>query len=365
MGGDGGDYLSGDKGDDSVAGDAGDDSLNGGLGNDVIEGGSGVDLMWFGRSKVGVTVDLAEGQASGMGRDRMSGIEDLGGTYRGDDTLIGDESANMLQGFGGDDVIRGEGGDDRLLADQGDDLYDGGLGRNVIDYRYSYYGPVIVNLLAGSATGDGEDIFVSINDVTGTQYSDLLIGDDAANILNGLGGDDILRGGVGDDTHLGGRGWDVMFGGPGDDVLEGNQGFDGADYGRAGGPVSVDLSMGSATGTGPHHLKRRRRLRLGLRRHARGDDASNIVNGRAGNDSIDAGGGDDLIQGGPGDDNYLGGEGVDTLDFGTSPDPMNANLGKRIGDRAGNGHDRRCREPVRHRLRRPPHRGRGHQPHPG
>jgi Ca2+-binding RTX toxin-like protein len=177
LGGD--DYIDGRGGDDVICGGPGRDQLLGGDGNDVVDGGPGTDVMVFGRSRIGVTADLSTGVATGMGRDRFSGIEGLGGTSRGNDVLIGDDRANLFQGFGGDDVIRADDGDDRIFSDPGDDTFDGGEGRDTVDFSTSYAGPVIVNLLAKSAAGDGEDAFVGIEDVSGTVYGDLLIGDDA------------------------------------------------------------------------------------------------------------------------------------------------------------------------------------------
>ena len=130
------------------------------------------------------------------------------------------------------------GGDDRLMGSRGDDAYQGGPGADVVDFRSSYAGPVIVNLSADSAFGDGDDALDSIEHAIGSDYGDLLIGDDASNVLDGGGGDDILRGGAGDDEHVGGRGNDVLFGGPGDDVLEGGNGADGL-YGQDGNDTMV------------------------------------------------------------------------------------------------------------------------------
>jgi Ca2+-binding RTX toxin-like protein len=73
----------------------------------------------------------------------------------------------------------------------------------------------------------------SIAELIGTPYDDVLIGNDAGNILRGLGGNDVLIAGAGDsvlvgddgnDTLIAGRGRDILIGGAGRDVLIGSDG---------------------------------------------------------------------------------------------------------------------------------------------
>jgi Ca2+-binding RTX toxin-like protein len=74
-----------------------------------------------------VAADLTTGQATGFGNDRLIRIEDLVGA-EGDDTLIGNDVANLLIAFGGDDHLEGRGGNDRLNGGDDTDLLDGGAG---------------------------------------------------------------------------------------------------------------------------------------------------------------------------------------------------------------------------------------------
>jgi hypothetical protein len=84
---------------------------------------------------------------------------------------------------------------------------------------------VEVRLLEGRATGIGGRA-IGIENVVGTSFDDIIIGDDLANRLEGHGGHDILVGRGGDDRLLGGEGSDLLIGGGGRDTLGGNLGQD-------------------------------------------------------------------------------------------------------------------------------------------
>jgi Ca2+-binding RTX toxin-like protein len=121
--------LDGDGGDDQLFGDDGNDWLVGGLGNDQIDGGLGsYDIADFSTTafqevEAPVTVDLADGTATGHGTDGLVGIEALLGSNL-DDTLRGDSGPNIIFGLGGTD---------RVVAGDGDDRVDGGPGRDDVD----------------------------------------------------------------------------------------------------------------------------------------------------------------------------------------------------------------------------------------
>ena len=60
-----------------------------------------------------------------------------------------------------------------------------------------------VDLLAGTASGDGSDTFATVENVIGSPGSDVLTGDGQANVLQAAGGDDTLAGGGGNDDSAG------------------------------------------------------------------------------------------------------------------------------------------------------------------
>ncbi len=67
---------------------------------------------------------------------------------------------------------------------------------------------------------------VTIENATSGSGKDILIGNDAANTLDGKGGNDMLAGAGGNDTLKGDAGDDELIGGGGDDRLEGGAGTD-------------------------------------------------------------------------------------------------------------------------------------------
>ncbi|RXF69934.1 calcium-binding protein [Hansschlegelia zhihuaiae] len=120
-----GNVLGGGEGSDTLLGGAGDDTISGGGGADVLQGGEGFDTLIMGSfSGKGVNVSLANpgSQNTGEGKDRISGFENLVGTF-GDDKLTGDAQANRIEGEDGDDTITGGGGLDSLLGGGGADRF--------------------------------------------------------------------------------------------------------------------------------------------------------------------------------------------------------------------------------------------------
>ena len=85
------------------------------------------------------------------------------------------------------------------------DLIDGGQGEDFVYYYYST-ASVGINLQTGLGSGGhaAGDTYRSIEDVYGSFYNDLLIGNGAFNEINGYSGDDVVRGGAGGDYLDGG-----------------------------------------------------------------------------------------------------------------------------------------------------------------
>jgi len=90
-------------------------------------------------------------------------------------------------GTDGDDTFRGGGGWSISVSGPSEWSADGGV--DIVDYGLSA-SPVVVNLFAGTATGQGNDTLENIEGIRGTSGNDHLIDSAANNLFEGRGGDD-------------------------------------------------------------------------------------------------------------------------------------------------------------------------------
>lgn len=187
-------------------------------------------------------------------------------------------------------AVVGTSGDDLLTGGAGDDQIDGGEGEfDTVSYQYAK--KVKVDLGAGTATGQGNDTLVNVENIIGSEKgSDFITGDDLNNLLDGWGGNDKLWGGAGDDILFGGDGNDHLRGGADDDELDGGDGND-----QLHGEAGDDILSG---GAGNDQL--------------RGGEGDDDLYGGAGNDTLRGEAGDDTFYAGAGNDTMFGGAGNDT-----------------------------------------------------
>jgi len=166
------------------------------------------------------------------------------GTFGDDNPLLGTNHKDVICGLSGDDRINGKLGndtiygnedDDRIMGLGGDDIINGGPGIDTTTYAAAHQS-VRVNLGLHKATGQGVDTLISIENVTGSAYADVLTGNAGANLLQGGGGNDTLNGGAGNDKLSGGAGNDKLSGGAGNDTLNGGTGGDSCTQGGGSGP---------------------------------------------------------------------------------------------------------------------------------
>lgn len=206
FGGSGNDRMLGSAGDDSLIGGSGDDQLTGGADDDVLNGGSDLDTAHYADASAAVTVDLDQGRASGgAGRDLLRSIEKVDGSAF-NDVITGNDVANVLLGNDGNDTLQGGHGGDTL---------DGGVGTDTASY-VDAASTVRVSLAAAgtqNTRGAGDHLLISIENLTGSTFRDVLTGDGGANVLTGGLGDDTLDGGDGADRLIGGSGTDLLTGG--------------------------------------------------------------------------------------------------------------------------------------------------------
>jgi Ca2+-binding RTX toxin-like protein len=281
--------------------------------------------------------------------------------------------ADFILGYAGNDRIFGLGGDDWLYGMAGADHLDGGAGTDEAAYNDSHVG-VTVSLLSGTGSGGTAqgDTLVNIENLNGSEHADILLGNDLANVLRGLGGNDTLKGGGGadtlygydgNDTLKGGGGADTLYGdggfgdggndtlqgGGGADHLDGGSGTDEADYSDSASGVTVSLLSGTGfggTAEGDTLTSIENLSGSGYADTLYGNNAVNVLRGMDGADTLKGFGGSDTLWGGDGSDSLYGMDGADTLrgengndhlDGGAGTDTMIGGLGNDtyIVDNAG------------------------------
>jgi Ca2+-binding RTX toxin-like protein len=235
-----------------------------------------------------------------------------------DDFAYGGGGNDSIHGEGGNDVLYGQAGDDALYGGEGNDYLNGGHGDSRLDGgngsdRVSYYGAtsltgVTVSLaLQGNAqfTGHSWDTLVDIEHLSGTEFDDVLTGDDNANWL--WGGLNLQTGSTGDDEIEAADGDDLVDFGMGDHWARGGGGADTLSYYSTSQSVAAIITVGvtlSLAAQGARQL-----TGLGS------IDASGFENlvGTVHQDVLIGDGEDNWLGGGLGADTLIGGDGNDIL----------------------------------------------------
>ena len=234
-------------------------------------------------------------------------------------------------------IVNAGGGDDTIILNKDSTLkeaIDGGTGSDTISYQQSDDG-VAVNLASGRGTGGSAegDVYRNIENVTGSEHNDVLVGDDGENILSGMAGDDILVGGAGADTLIGGEGNDtVSYTNATSGVTVALSGRDREGNELAGmgndGDAEGDRILGVENLSGSAYDDRLEGNREdNILSGNQGDD---ILRGKAGNDTLIGGQGNDQLSGGTGDDVLSGGTGNDYLKGGQGDDILSGGEGNDV-----------------------------------
>jgi|GEM_PF-718004 len=352
------DILIGNSSNNEITALTGNDVVIGNAGNDNLDGGEGNDVVSYRRDPSSVDVNLEQGEATDgwENTDALSNFENVVGSEF-NDIIIGDAQANIItagdgrdtvNGREGNDELFGETGDDSLTGEQGNDLIDGGEGSDTVNYDNSP-DSVIVNIdettdydnpggflhetivtdkliptdtepeftIAAGTAVDGfgtEDVLRNLENIVGSGYDDILIGNEADNNIQALDGNDILVGNAGDDSLDGGNDIDTAsYRRDLDNVFVNleqnfaNDGFGGVDTLN-----SIENVIGSAFDDS-----------------IIGDEVDNIIHAGDGDDLVESRDGEDIIFGEAGvdtlyaeegDDFLVGGEDGDILDGGNDKD---------------------------------------------
>ncbi|KQW78756.1 peroxidase family protein [Brevundimonas sp. Root1279] len=288
IGGSGADTLVGVGGADTLVGGAGAaNTMIGGLGDDhyvVSASDTIVELAGEGIDSIETTLNTYTQRAN---------VENLSFAGAGNFTGSGNALANIITGSGGTDTLYGAGGNDTLV---------GAGGVDTVTYAAAA-GSVNANLTAMRASVDGDggaDTFVGVENLTGSAFADLLVGNADVNVLNGglardtllgFGGNDVLHGGSGVSNQLqGGLGDDLyVLTAAGDTIVElAGDGVDSVQSLSSYHVLAANVENVTYTGVGNF---------TGI-----GNAIDNVIIGGVGADTLTGGGGNDALTGGAGND---------------------------------------------------------------
>ena len=376
---DGHDDVTGTKYDDTIYGGAGNDTLKGENGNDILIGGKGNDVLNGGYGNDTYIWNLGDG---------LDTIED----YQGSSTDGRMDSVSFGQGISFEDLTFECSGSDLIIYVKGDRT-QGVILRN--QFNSDYYRIEYLELADGTVKNLTEMGFTfqqtdRHDNVTGTQYDDIIYGNGGNDTLNAGNGNDILVGGKGDDSLDGGYGNDTYVWNLGDgfdtisdyqssstegleDKIKFGEGitFEDLSFENSGNNLIIYVNGDKTQGLQLNNYFYGSNYTIEILEFADGStvnltqigltfqqqDNSETITGTAyddviyangGNDTVNAGSGNDAIYGGigndtlngqGGNDTFVGGKGNDSLDGGSGDDTYIYNLGDGydiISDSSGN-----------------------------
>jgi Ca2+-binding RTX toxin-like protein len=351
-GGSGDDLLVGGEDSDSLAGGAGDDLVEGGAGSDELTGNAGDDTYLFQRGfgadsvadsdssggggfdRITFTDDIAPSEvtvAAFGDSDLLLSINGTGDSIRivnvltdpsrtieevvftdgtvwtawtllamaapppfvgtdGDDSYVGGNLRDIIDGRGGNDSLHGGGGADYLRGGLGDDILAGGGGADFYNLE----------------PGDGHDVIIE-----STAPGDIPYWSDRIRV----GGD---REAWNTTVTLSEDGFSyILYFGDGEDSV--------TLYGAASGDPAYRIEMIDFRSSMLRGLTLGSSVVAGVSNGddiRTGTDGGDSLRGLRGDDIIDGGAGGDLLKGDAGDDSLNGGEGSDHLDGGAGADVL-------------------------------------------
>lgn len=167
-------------------------------------------------------IDITSTDASNNARTQTFTINvtDYTGNYTG---TTGDD---WIGGTSEVDTINGNDGNDKIAGGNGNDTINGGNGSDTAWYddTFAITTGVTVDLTTSSATDQygSIDTLVSIENIFGSSFDDVITGNAGNNTLDGWLGNDTIIGGDGNDIIIGGMQTDIdtMTGGLGSDTFK-------------------------------------------------------------------------------------------------------------------------------------------------
>jgi Ca2+-binding RTX toxin-like protein len=329
------DTLNGSALDNTLVGLGGDDTIDGRAGNDVLSGGLGDDTFLEGAAANGADTITGGGDTGATAnapdaRDTVdySGrtvdlyfapgggpISGAGGCPIGagcEDDALGLDIETFLSGSGNDTFV-GTGGDEHFQGGAGNDNMSGGAGGEDFFLFGDSTAGVTVDVPAGTATGNGNDVFSGVEGFSGSEFNDTFIDDTTTDtVYYGEGGDDLFNQGASPPAVSD------------DDAFSGGDGRDHLDYGARTNDLDVNLDV-NAVLAGPQNGE------SGESDDIVEEDIEDLTGG-SGDDSLDGNENNNVITDGDGNDTVGGDEGNDLFVQGAAPNGSDALSGNEGAD---------------------------------
>ena len=108
------------------------------------------------------------------------------GVWNQADVIFANGGHDLVFGYGGNDRILGMDGNDVLIGGAGADQMIGGIGVDTASYAPDYDSPVGVTVSLMTGTGSfgnaAGDMLIGIENLSGSNHADLLIGNNGSNV---------------------------------------------------------------------------------------------------------------------------------------------------------------------------------------
>ena len=247
------------------------------------------------------------------------------------------------------DQINAGAGDDFISGGPGNDVINGESGNDTASYSDATSGTNI-SLAAGLATGGGgNDTLISIENVIGSSFADIITGNSGSNFLRGDAGNDTFIGTAGNDTLNGGAGNDdtanysqlgatVTLSAQGalnkgtllgtdtligiERIIGSNLLGDTVDLSGAIAPATsttANLTTGLISINGPSGVLTINGTPLSFTvsqfENVTGSSLADTITGNSANNTLLGGNGNDILNGGAGNDTLNGGADIDTASY--------------------------------------------------
>ncbi len=300
------DVLAGAGGNDRLTGAGGNDALIGGAGSDTMIGGAGDDVYYMDAGDVvieegGGYDTIIASYSAALGNNTQvevlraaAGVAPLSlGGANMNDTLIGNDGGNILDGGAGRDTLIGGRGDDVYYIDADDVVIEEGGGG---------YDTIIASYNATLGDNTQVEVLQAIAGLAplslgGANMNDTLVGNDGHNVING------------------GSGADRMMGQGGNDIYHVDNASDAVIEASAdGGDDHVFTSVNFTLGAFVENVTANTTAAMSLS----GNELNNAITGNLGRDTLRGNAGADTLAGGNGNDRLYGGTGKDVFLFDTA-----------------------------------------------